>query len=69
MDDDVKPASDRKFRRVFPCLQTITPVQVMRRLPVIEHFIAVLDGSIERCENVHDCKYIKRADGIEERLR
>jgi hypothetical protein len=47
MQPDVKPAPDGKLWRVLPGLQAISVRQVVRRLPVIERLIAILDRSEE----------------------
>lgn len=45
---DIQPAADRVDRRVFPCLQAVSVIHVMCRLPEVEHLIAILDGG-QKC--------------------
>jgi hypothetical protein len=52
MYDDIKPASNGVLWRIFPGLQPVAMVQIMRWFPVIEHFIAVLDRGVECCESI-----------------
>ena len=40
--------------RVFPCLESVAMCEIMRTLPIVEDFIAVLNGMRERRENVAD---------------
>lgn len=46
MDDDVEPAPDSKLRRVLPGLESVSMIEIMQGLPVIEHLIAILNGCI-----------------------
>ena len=44
MYSSVGPASDGVVRRVLPGLETVAMVEVVAWFPVIEDFVAVLDG-------------------------
>lgn len=57
---DVQPAADRIDRRVFPCLQAVSVIHVMRRFPEVEHFVAILNGS-------QKCRYTVRYEENVER--
>lgn len=46
MDEDICPASKAVFRGILPCLKARAMNQIVKRLPVIEGFVAVLDWSI-----------------------
>ena len=56
MYEDVEPASNGIFWRVFPCLQAIAVVEVVRRLPIVEDFVTVLDWSVQCSDGVDCCK-------------
>ena len=43
VEDDVQPASDRVIGRVLPRLKAIAVGKVVRRFPVVEGLVAVLD--------------------------
>ena len=52
MDDYVEPAANGELRGVFPGLEPIATVQIVRWLPVVEDLIAILDRRVEGRENV-----------------
>jgi hypothetical protein len=54
MKRHVEPASDGVYRRVFPCLQTISMIQVVCRFPEVEDFVAVLNGREKGCKAIRD---------------
>ena len=62
MDHDIQPAADGIFRRVFPCLQSGSPVEVMGGLPIIEDFIAILYGHKSRSEGVDEKKGVEHSN-------
>lgn len=64
MQRDIKPAADGIVGRVLPRLQAVAVRQVMRGLPVIECFVAVLDRRIRGGNQVRDEKDVKGLDGL-----
>ncbi len=45
----IKPAPDSVVGRVFPGLEAKAMIEVVRWFPVIEDFVAILNGSVCRC--------------------
>lgn len=64
MKRDIKPAADGIVGRVFPRLQAVAVRQVMRRLPVVECFVAVLDRRKGGGNQVRDEEDVKGLDGF-----
>jgi hypothetical protein len=44
MDPSIEPTADGIFRGILPSLQAEAMIQVVGVLPVVEDFIAILDG-------------------------
>ena len=68
MEDNIEPTSKRKFWRVLPRLQSISTIEVMRRFPVIEDLIAVLNRSKKCCQYVGKSKNAEGGYGFDDEL-
>lgn len=59
---DIEPAANGIVGRVFPRLQAVAVREVVRRLPVVERLVAVLDGRKGGGDQVGDEEDVKRLD-------
>ena len=55
MNGNVSPTPDAVLGRVLPCLKTIAMIEVVKRLPVVESLIAILDWCVEGGYYVRGC--------------
>lgn len=62
MQTDVKPTPNGIVGRVFPCLETVAMAQVVRRFPVVEGLVAILDRSKQGGNQVRAEKAIEGRD-------
>lgn len=60
MKRDIQPASDRIDRRIFPCLESVSIVDVMRWFPEIEHLVAILNRSKKGRNGIRNETDVKR---------
>lgn len=70
MQRHVEPAPNRVIGRVLPCLQPVSVREVVRRLPVVEGFVAVLDwgeASGDEIRGEEDEEGLDGCDGVDAR--
>lgn len=52
MEADVKPTTDRIFRRILPGLPSVSMRKIVGGLPVVVSLVAVLDGGEQGSDQV-----------------
>ena len=55
MNGNVSPTPNTVLGRVLPCLKTIAMIEIVKRLPVVESLIAILDWCVKAGYNVRGC--------------
>jgi hypothetical protein len=65
MDASVRPAADCILRRILPRLKSIAMVQIVCRLPVVEHFVTVLNGCVQGRYNIGCSEDVEGDDRLE----
>lgn len=64
MEGDIEPTSDRVVGRVLPRLEAISMGKVVRRFPIVEGFVAVLDRGEQ---GRHDIRGEEEEEGLDGR--
>ena len=65
VEASIRPAADGVDRRVLPRLESIVMVEIVGWFPKVEHFVTVLDGTVEGGDYMADQKDIEGHDGRE----
>lgn len=52
MEAGIGPTANGVNRRILPCLESVVMVQIVCWLPEVEDFIAVLDWTVESCDDM-----------------
>jgi hypothetical protein len=65
VESRIRPAPDGILGRVLPRLQSIAVVEVVRRLPVVEDLVTVLDGREKGSGNIGSGEDVEGNDGLE----
>jgi hypothetical protein len=65
MDASVCPAADSILRGVLPRLKSIAMIQIVCRLPVVEHFVTVLNGRVQGSYDIGCSEDVEGDDRLE----
>ena len=55
MNGNVSPTPNTVLGRILPCLKTIAIIEIVKRLPVVESLIAILNWCVEGGYYVRRC--------------
>jgi hypothetical protein len=65
VEASISPAADSVDRGVFPCLKSIVMIEIVGRFPKIEHFVTVLDWTVEGGYYMADQEDVEGCNGRE----
>ena len=65
VETSICPAADSVDRRVLPRLESIVMVEIVGRFPKVEHFVTVLDRTVEGGDYMADQEDVEGHNGRE----